>query len=119
MRFRRRSLLQGAALASAVPLSAQAISLPSGITRPWISGEFWANPLQDWQLANGRIECTVSGGDRNVSLLTREVSGDFTLQVELGAIESQGEGFAGFRVGAATGRTTAIPPSVASASTPG
>ena len=101
MRFRRRSLLQGAALASAVPLSAQAIALPSGITRPWISGGFWANPLQDWQLANGRIECTVSGGDRNVSLLTREVTGDFTLQVELGAIESQGEGFAGFRLGAA------------------
>lgn len=100
MQFRRRSLLQGAALATAVPLSAQMISLPSTVTRPWISGDFWANPLQDWQLAQGRIECVVSGGDRNVSLLTREVSGDFTLQVELGALERKGDGFAGFRVGA-------------------
>lgn len=99
MRFRRRSLLQGAAIATAVPLSAQTIFLPAGVTRPWISGDFWANPLQDWQLANGRIECIVSGGDRNVSLLTREVNGDFVLSVELGAIENEGPGFAGFRAG--------------------
>ena len=24
--------------------------------RVWIGPEYWANPLQDWQLANGRIE---------------------------------------------------------------
>lgn len=105
MRFRRRSLLQGAA--ATVPLAAQSAAyspaLPAGITRPWISGEFWANPLQDWQLADGRIECIVSGGDRNVSLLTREAAGDFTLQVELGRIDQDtlaiGAGFAGLRVG--------------------
>ncbi len=99
MRFRRRSLLQGAAVA--LPLAAQSASplFPANVSRPWISGHFWANPLQDWQLANGRIECVVSGGDRNVSLLTREVSGDFTVQVELGPMESAGDGFAGLRVG--------------------
>jgi phosphodiesterase/alkaline phosphatase D-like protein len=107
MRFRRRSLLRSSLLqgaAVAVPLAGQSSSnytsgLPPGVTRPWIAGEFWANPLQDWQLANGRIECIVSGGDRNVALLTRETGADFTLQVELGAIENNGTGFAGFRVG--------------------
>jgi hypothetical protein len=98
MRFRRRSLFKGAA--AALPLAAQSAPLiPANVTRPWISGHFWANPLQDWQLANGRIECTVSGGDRNVSLLTRHAAGDFTVQVELGAIESKGPGFAGLRIG--------------------
>lgn len=106
MRFGRRSLLQGAA--AAVPLAGQGgapytPSLPAAVTRPWISGEFWANPLQDWQLADGRIECIVSGGDRNVSLLTRTTDGDFTVQVELGRLDPgsvpPGEGFAGLRVG--------------------
>jgi len=104
MRFRRRSLLQGAA--AAVPLAGQPASftpsLPSGITRPWISGDFWANPLQDWQLANGRIECIVSGGDRNVALLTRQTGAEVTVEVEIGPIDPNaklGEGFAGIRVG--------------------
>jgi hypothetical protein len=42
--------------------------------RPWIGPEFWSNPLQDWRLRNGRIECFVSGGDRNAFLLTHDVT---------------------------------------------
>jgi len=34
------------------------------IQRTWIGPQYWANPLQDWQLNNGRIECFVSGGYR-------------------------------------------------------
>ncbi len=34
--------------------------------RVWIGPEYWANPMQDWRLANGRIENIVAGGDRNV-----------------------------------------------------
>ena len=41
---------------------------PKGIERTWIGPEYWANPLQDWQLKAGRIECVASGGDRNVFL---------------------------------------------------
>src|SRR5688572_28826576 len=26
--------------------------------RLWLGPEYWANPLQDWRIANGRIECT-------------------------------------------------------------
>jgi alkaline phosphatase D len=106
MRFRRRSLLHGAAVA--VPLAGQtgtrySPALPGSVTRPWISGDFWANPLQDWQLSNGRMECIVSGGDRNVALLTRETGDEFTAEVEMGRLDAEAaqitEGFAGIRIG--------------------
>ena len=40
-------------------------------SRPWVGRDYWANPLQDWHLRNGLLECHVAGGDRNVFLLTR------------------------------------------------
>ncbi len=69
----------------------------------WLGPDYWANPLQDWRLRAGRIECHVSGGDRNVYLLTRELSSraqKFEMRVRLGKLgDAGGEGFAGFRVG--------------------
>jgi hypothetical protein len=54
-------------------------------------------------LSAGRIECHTSGGDRNVFLLTRELSSrqqDFTMRVRFGRLgDISGDGFAGFRVG--------------------
>ncbi len=81
--------------------------------RVWIGPEYWSNPMQDWRLRVGRIENVAAGGDRNVFLLTREVSGnggDLHLRVRLGRLEedlgrleedadSLQEGFVGFRVG--------------------
>ena len=76
--------------------------LPS-VTRTWIGPEFWANPLQDWQLNEGRIECVVSGGDRNVYLLTHEIlpGGSFKMSVDLGSLESLplSSGWAGLKLG--------------------
>ena len=74
------------------------------IDRPWPGPDYWANPLQDWRVRGGRLECHSAGGGRNVALLTREVSersGDLQLSVRLGSLNGtiQGEGFAGFRVG--------------------
>ncbi len=81
-------------------------SFPQNITRTWVGPEYWANPLQDWQLNNGRIECIVSGGDRNVVLLTREITndqGEFELSVEFGKLDdhinSKEQGWVGFKVG--------------------
>jgi alkaline phosphatase D len=69
----------------------------------WLGPDYWANPLQDWRLRGGRLECHVSGGDRNVFLLTRELSprpGAFTMRVKVGRLgEIAGDGFAGFRIG--------------------
>ncbi|MDE0104010.1 MAG: alkaline phosphatase D family protein [Bryobacterales bacterium] len=74
--------------------------------RPWIGADYWANPLQDWRLKDGRIENFRPGGDRNVFLLTREVgpgAGELEMSVRMGRLEGDEtpleEGWAGFRVG--------------------
>lgn len=74
--------------------------------RVWLGPEYWANPLQDWQIANGRIECTNAAPDRNVHLLTRQLgerSGTLDTSVRLGRIGGgtlRTTGSAGFRIGA-------------------
>lgn len=79
---------------------------PVEAERPWVGSEYWSNPLQDWRVRAGRLECFVAGGDRNVYLLTRDVSareGTLEMAVRLGRLEEDtGEledGFVGFRVG--------------------
>lgn len=132
-RFDRRSFLKKAGTTA---LSATALSLAAPIIdaqeeervsfrsdwgrdlkRPWVGPDYWANPLQDWRVSQGRLECFRAGGDRNVALLTREVAarrGDLSLRVRIGRIDSEPlpHGFVGFRVGikAAHGdyRTAAI-----------
>ena len=78
-------------------------SLPDKVERTWIGPEYWANPLQDWRLKDGRVECVGSGGDRNVFLLTRELSpgdGSFSCSVRLGKLNPKsGKGWAGFKIG--------------------
>jgi hypothetical protein len=77
---------------------------PRNVTRPWTGPEYWGNPLQDWRVHDGRLECITAGGDRNVALLTREVaqrSGTLRMSVRLGQIDPVplDRGFAGFRFG--------------------
>lgn len=74
--------------------------------RVWLGPEYWANPLQDWRLAGGRIECIHAALDRHVHLLTRELgrpSGSLDLRVQLGPLPAgpfvAGRGSAGFRIG--------------------
>src|SRR5690606_11235732 len=43
--------------------------------RVWIGPEFWANPLQDWRLAGGRVECHKAAPERHVHLLTHALTG--------------------------------------------
>jgi phosphodiesterase/alkaline phosphatase D-like protein len=90
----------------AVSLLAAAFQIkpPSGIDRPWIGPQYWANPLQDWRLHDGRIECFVAGGDRNLYLLTHELKptpGTLAMRVRCGKLESVDpkDGFIGFRIG--------------------
>ncbi|MDQ6699239.1 MAG: alkaline phosphatase D family protein, partial [Acidobacteriota bacterium] len=94
-------------LSSAPVVASGALAAPAGDpVRPWIGPEFWSNPLQDWQFSNNRMECIVSGSDRHVYLLTRELSerrAKFSLRVKTGRIEEDrsplSTGFAGFRIG--------------------
>jgi hypothetical protein len=82
------------------------IRLTQKINRTWISPEIWANPLQDWQLSQGRMECVGSGGERNLFLLTHQLSdqaGSFSIRVKAGRLhgdhQTLGEGWIGFSLG--------------------
>ncbi len=74
--------------------------------RVWLGPQYWANPLQDWQIANGRVECVNAAADRNVHVLTRylgESKGNLAMSVRVGRVDGgalgSGKGTAGFRIG--------------------
>jgi alkaline phosphatase D len=76
----------------------------ANVTRPWPGKDFWANPAEDWTLAKGRLENTFSGGNRNITLLTAELTPatePFTARVLLDQVSFElfGEGFVGFQAG--------------------
>ena len=63
---------------------------PGDTQRTWIGPEYWANPLQDWQISGGRLEAAVGGPNRNVFLLTHELidrAGDLKMSVRLGRMD--------------------------------
>jgi len=76
---------------------------PDDTERVWAGPEYWANPMEDWRITQGRLECISGGGNRNVHILTRELSdgpGDFRIGVRLGLLDSgKNPGSVGFRVG--------------------
>lgn len=86
--------------------TAHAAAWRESLDRPWLGADYWANPLQDWRVAGGRVECLNAAGNRNVHLLTRDLSErnePFTLEVLVGRPDGSalaGKGAAGFRVGA-------------------
>ena len=78
---------------------------PKSVNRVWIGAEFWANPMQDWQLNDGGIECVGSGGERNVVWLTKELSGkieSFKMKIDFGQLNKDAaldSGWIGFWLG--------------------
>ena len=73
--------------------------------RIWPGPAYWTNPLQDWRVAGGRLECIHAAPDRNVHLLTRDLkeeNGDLRMSVEIGRVDGKfgdGQGSAGFSIG--------------------
>ncbi|HEX3868962.1 MAG TPA: alkaline phosphatase D family protein [Pirellulales bacterium] len=104
-----------AASASSTPSQAEPAATPAApfrsqwqqtCERVWLGPEYWANPLQDWRVADGRIECHHAAPDRNVHLLTRQLAshaGDVEMSMRVGRIGGgavgEGQGSAGFRIG--------------------
>src|SRR5262245_61453343 len=93
--FLRETTAAGLVVASGNACDAAAVSPPPPLTfnwtgipdRVWLGPEFWANPLQDWRVAGGRIECVNAAPDRHVHLLTCELGddrGDLTMSVRVG-----------------------------------
>jgi hypothetical protein len=87
------------------PAGAFRSSWDRALDRIWLGPEYWANPLQDWHVANRRIECVTAAADRTVHLLTRQLSsrpGTLELHVRIGRADGRtlaGQGSAGFRIG--------------------
>ena len=77
--------------------------LDSGIDRPWIGPDFWANPMEDWRLLDGIATNTHSGGDRELVLLTAELNDQaspFLLRAVFSPVETKAKaGFVGFQLG--------------------
>lgn len=118
---RRRFLRHSASLAAGVALTS-GLSTQTGCgsgdgpdfesawgnvaDRVWIGRELWANPLQDWRVAGGRVECHFPSMDRHLHLLTRAVKsgpGSLAMSVKAGRVGGgplgQGAGSFGFRLG--------------------
>lgn len=58
--------------------------------RVWLSGNCWANPMEDWSIRDGAAECLTTGGDRNIHLITHQLT-DPAKPFELGVTVSQVE----------------------------
>ena len=70
--------------------------------RVWLGGEYWANPMEDWQVANGAVECLSTGGNRSVHSLLHQLTElkPFTLSVRLKRVKlGSQDGGAAIRVG--------------------
>ena len=42
--------------------------------RVFLGGDCWANPMEDWQVVDGAAECGSVEGNRNVHLLTHQLT---------------------------------------------
>lgn len=70
--------------------------------RIWPAADYWTNPMEDWRIHDGRLECLSTGSDRNVHLLTRALGsprGRFEISVQTGALKLGDQGSVGFRIG--------------------
>ena len=74
--------------------------------RTFIGPEYWSNPMQDWRISNGKLECLVSKKNRNVHLLTRKIdsiTGTFTMRVNIKLLNTdiaeEGTNWVGFSIG--------------------
>lgn len=75
--------------------------------RVWAGSEFWTNPMQDWRVSGGRLECLNAAPARNVHVLTRALAdrtGSLAMSVKLGRVAggalASGRAGAGFILGA-------------------
>lgn len=71
--------------------------------RIWIGESYWANPMEDWRIDDGGVECKNLAGNRSVHSLTHQITRPLTgfrMSVRMRRLERSGvDGGAGFRVG--------------------
>jgi len=97
------SLLFGFCVLTQFPALANDNMLPieKGVERSWLGPEYWANPMMNWKLKEGRLVCTRPGANQDVQLTTCQLAaGDGTLSMKVRAgmnNKSKGEAFLGFK----------------------
>ncbi len=71
--------------------------------RIWIGPQYWSNPLENWRLHDGRLECVSPQAGDNVHLLTHQLTaepGTFEISAVVGLQEgADGVGSVGFEIG--------------------
>ena len=70
--------------------------------RIWVGEDFWAVPLEDWQVSNSRLECVGNRAQMRVNVLSRKISdqGDLRISVDFGLIsKGQKPGIIGLSLG--------------------
>jgi alkaline phosphatase D len=104
-----RGYLSILCLSSALAVNAQDLPpVRENVTREWIGPGYWTNPLMNWRLSDGRIECTHGGLVNEVHALTHQLvkgDGGFQMRAKVGFLEERestvGDNvFAGFKFGA-------------------
>ncbi|WP_166422378.1 alkaline phosphatase D family protein [Paraglaciecola sp. 20A4] len=72
--------------------------------RVWLGGDYWANPMEDWQVKEGHAHCINPGGNRSVHSLTHQLKnqqGNFEIRVRLENLSpNDNDGGGGVRLGA-------------------
>lgn len=72
--------------------------------RTWVGGEYWANPMEDWQVRGGGVEVLSFGGNRSVHSLTHQITNPdrgFEVSVVVRRVEkTKKDGGGGIRLGA-------------------
>ena len=104
--FARASVAQDAVGETSEPVvdgPATVISWTNTHDRVWLCEDCWANPMEDWRVVDGAAECQSTGGDRNVHLITHQLTDPtkpFEMTVQISRAEvKQKDGGAGFKFG--------------------
>ncbi len=83
--------------------NATTISWSDSFDRTFLSGDCWANPMENWNVVDGAAECSSTGRFRNIQLLTHQLTnalGQFEMSVTLSQVEQgANDGGAGFQIG--------------------
>ena len=99
-------LLLSATLVSqtnAQEVNSKTVSWSNTKDRVFLGGDTWANPMEDWTVTDGAAQCNSYKGNRNVQLLTHQLTnskGAFEMSVKFNLIDKQeSDPGAGFKIG--------------------